>query len=104
LDPLKQGEHEEGSLKAYVLIQTEGVQPIAETIRSLPGVISADDLRGPYDAIALADSLSAGRPIERIIDDIKTVPGVVRALNAPLNRPTAGHFSLTPPRRGDEAA
>lgn len=90
-------------MKAYVLIQTEGIEPIAETIRSLPGVISADDLRGPYDAIALADSFSAGRPIERIIEDIKTVPGVVRALNAPL-KPTAGHFSLTPPRRGDEAA
>ncbi len=91
-------------MKAYVLIQTEGIEPIADTIRSLPGVISADDLRGPYDAIALADSLVVGRPIERIIDDIKTLPGVIRALNAPLNRPRAGHTSLTTPGRGDEAA
>lgn len=92
-------------MKAYVLIQTEGTQPISGAIRSLPGVISADDLRGPYDAIALADSVSADRPIQRIIDDIKSVPGVVRALNAPLSRPTATQRSSLPrARRGDEAA
>jgi len=91
-------------LKAYVLIQTEGAEPISEVIQSLPGVISADDLRGPYDAIALADSVSAERPIERIIDDIKSVPGVIRALNAPLNRRTGTHQSLLPHARGDEAA
>ena len=91
-------------MKAYVLIQTEGAEPISEAIRSLPGVISADDLRGPYDAIALADSVSVERPIERIIDDIKSVPGVIRALNAPLTRPTAARQSSLPQVRGDEAA
>jgi DNA-binding Lrp family transcriptional regulator len=91
-------------LKAYVLIQTEGAEPISEAIRSLPGVISADDLRGPYDAIAMADSVSAERPIERIIDDIRSVPGVIRALTAPLTRRAGARQSSLPATRGDEAA
>lgn len=92
-------------MKAYVLIQTAGAEPISEAIRRIPGVISANDLRGPYDAIALAKSVSAERPVERIIDDIKSVPGVIRALAAPLMRPPAPQSSSLPvARRGDEAA
>jgi hypothetical protein len=71
-------------VKAYVLIQTGDSEPIGEALRLLPGVISADNLRGPYDAIALVNSTSAEHPIDRILDDIKHLPGVARALTAPL--------------------
>jgi hypothetical protein len=83
-------------VKAYVLIQTAGAEPIGEALRLLPGVVSADNLRGPYDAIALVSSASAEHPIGRIIDEINRLPGVVRALMAPLvssaaaQSPTAG--------------
>jgi hypothetical protein len=76
-------------VKAYVLIQTTGAEPIGEALRLLPGVVSADNLRGPYDAIALVSPVSVEHPIGRIIDDIKRLPGVARALMAPLVRPTA---------------
>lgn len=71
-------------MKAYVLIQTGDSEPIGEALRLLPGVISADNLRGPYDAIALVNSTSAEHPIDRILGDIKHLPGVARALTAPL--------------------
>jgi hypothetical protein len=83
-------------VKAYVLIQTAGAEPVGEALRLLPGVVSADNLRGPYDAIALVSSASAEHPISRIIDEIKRLPGVARALMAPLvssaaaQSPTAG--------------
>jgi hypothetical protein len=76
-------------VKAYVLIQTAGAEPIGNALRLLPGVVSADNLRGPYDAIALVSSASAEHPIDRIIDDIKRLPGVARALMAPLVSPAA---------------
>lgn len=72
-------------MQAYVLIQTEANrQPIAETLRSLPGVLTAEDLSGPFDAIALATSDSSRGLMEQVVDEIQRLPGVLRALSAPL--------------------
>jgi hypothetical protein len=72
------------SMHAYVLIQTHSeVGRIAEDLRAVSGVILAEDLRGPFDAIALADSQSSGR-FDGVIAEIREVPGVARALSAPL--------------------
>ncbi len=72
-------------MNAYVLIQTEGNRgPIAETLREMPGVISAEDLTGPFDAIALAGSDSTRTLAEHVVTRIQELPGVIRALTAPL--------------------
>ena len=77
-------------MQAYVLVQTHSdADPIAGALRSVPGVIHAEDLRGPYDAIALAHSDSPGRPLEVVIAEIREVPSVARALSAPLVHPSA---------------
>jgi DNA-binding Lrp family transcriptional regulator len=77
-------------LQAYVLIQTEANRaPIAETIRRLPGVMSAEDLTGPYDAIALARADSSHSLSDQVIGAIERIPGVIRALSAPLIRSLA---------------
>jgi DNA-binding Lrp family transcriptional regulator len=77
-------------LQAYVLIQTETNRaPIAETIRRLPGVMSAEDLTGPYDAIALARADSSRSLSDQVIGAIERIPGVIRALSAPLIRSLA---------------
>jgi hypothetical protein len=73
-------------LQAYVLIQTADGQPIAQAVRAIPGVESAEDLSGPFDAIALAGSDSTSRLIEGIVAEIQGLPGVLRALPAPLIR------------------
>ena len=72
-------------MQAYVLIQTEANrQPIAETLRNLPGVLTAEDLSGPFDAIALAVSDSVRALTEQVVGEIQRLPGVIRALSAPL--------------------
>ena len=72
-------------MKAYVLIQTErNREPIADTLRAIPGVLSAVDLSGPYDAIALARSDSTRSLSDQIVAQIQQLPGVIRALSAPL--------------------
>lgn len=72
-------------MKAYVLIQTQADSaPIAEALRGIPGVISAEDLTGPFDAIALARAGSSRSLTQQIIAQIQSLPGVIRALSAPL--------------------
>jgi hypothetical protein len=72
-------------LKAYVLIQTAAdSEPIAHALRGIRGVVSAEDLSGPFDAIALASSDSASRFMDGVLAEIHRLPGVIRALSAPL--------------------
>jgi DNA-binding Lrp family transcriptional regulator len=71
---------------AYVLIQTESLGiPVADRVRQIPGVESADDIDGPYDAIAVARSDSSTTLMERIVEPIRRLEGVQRALVAPLS-------------------
>ena len=72
-------------MQAYVLIQTEvDERPIAEALRSVPGVLDADDLSGPFDAIALAAADSIRALADQVVAEIQHIPGVIRALSAPL--------------------
>jgi hypothetical protein len=74
-------------MKAYVLVQTDPTNgPIASELMTVPGVLCAEELRGPYDAIALTRSDPSGHPVEKILAEIRRVPGVIRALAAPLVR------------------
>ncbi|HJV05545.1 MAG TPA: Lrp/AsnC ligand binding domain-containing protein [Actinomycetota bacterium] len=84
---------------AYVLIQTESLGvPVAERVREIPGVVSADDINGPYDAIAVARSDSSTALIEGVVEPIRRLDGVQRALVAPLSDGAAERL------RGDRAA
>lgn len=72
-------------MKAYVLIQTTSeTDGIAGELLTVPGVISAEDLRGPYDAIALTSSDHAGHGLEAILDRLRRLPGITRAIVAPV--------------------
>jgi hypothetical protein len=79
-------EDEEGSMTAYVLIQTEALGvPVAHKLRTIPGIVSADNIHGAYDAIAVARSGSTAEVVEDIVEPIRRLPGVTRAIVAPLN-------------------
>jgi AsnC-like helix-turn-helix protein len=71
-------------VKAFVLIQTEtNSEPIAGALRAIPGVECAEDLTGPYDAIAYARSDSTKGLMEQVVDAVRRLPGVIRAISAP---------------------
>jgi hypothetical protein len=77
--------------KAYILIQTQrGRTGVADRLRAIPGVIVAVDVTGPYDVLALAGAASAGNGIDDILDAARDVPGVLRAIAAPLIATDAG--------------
>lgn len=72
-------------MNAYVLIQTNGTdESIAEMVRDIPCVVSAEPLSGPFDAIALTSLGSSTHPIDEVVAAIQGLPGVIRALPAPL--------------------
>ena len=77
---------------AYILIQRDEIRdPLAPTLRAVPGVLTADDVMGPYDAIVLAQHDPAERPVADVADDIQRIPGVTRALVASV---MSSHISL----------
>ena len=72
-------------MTAYVLVQTATQDGrIANLLRRLPGIVFAEDVRGPYDALALVRSDAGGDTFESIVDQIRGLPGVIHALAAPL--------------------
>ncbi len=67
--------------QAYILIQTEvgKATTIAERIRQLPGVITADDVVGPYDVVVRIDG--NGDPgSSPALTGIQQVAGITRTL------------------------
>jgi hypothetical protein len=74
-----------------VLVQTDRhTDGIARRLRDIGGVVFAQDVRGPYDALAVAHPDGDGQTLDGIVDRIRTMPGVIRALAAPVAaRPAA---------------
>ena len=74
-------------MQAFVLIQTKpGNGRVGEALRAMPAVVSADDLTGPYDAIAVAKADSIRDLFDSVVPRIRELPGVIQALPAPLAR------------------
>jgi Lrp/AsnC ligand binding domain len=84
------------AMRAYVLVQTDTPRRhVAERLRTLPGIEFAEDVSGPYDALALARSDPDGDGFEGVLDQIRGLPGVIHALPAPLAAPVAAPVPLT---------
>ena len=72
-------------MQAYVLVQTDARRrDVTDRIRTLPQVVFAEDVSGPYDALALARS--DGHGFDDVLGRIRELPGVIHALAAPLSR------------------
>jgi hypothetical protein len=68
---------------AYVLVQGNHTDHLARSLLDVPGVVFAEDVRGPYDALALARPNGTGETLQEIVEEIRALPGVIRALAAP---------------------
>lgn len=73
-------------VKAYVLIQTEvgKAAVVAEEVRVIPGVDSADDVTGPYDVIVTASSEDVDSLGKLVVARIQGVDGITRTLTCPV--------------------
>lgn len=69
-------------VQAYILIQTEVGKSasVAEAIRGVAGVASAEDVTGPYDVIARVEANTVDELGKLVISRIQDVPGITRTL------------------------
>ena len=74
------------SVGAFVLIQTEvgKAAAVAEQIRGLAGVASADDVTGPYDVIVRVEADTVDELGKLVVANVQAVNGITRTLTCPI--------------------
>jgi DNA-binding Lrp family transcriptional regulator len=78
----------EGSkvVQAYILVQTEvgRAAAVAGQIIELPGVLSAEDVTGPYDVIVRTEAETMDDLGKLIVARIQVIEGITRTLTCPV--------------------
>jgi DNA-binding Lrp family transcriptional regulator len=71
---------------AYILVQTEVGQAaaVAKEIGAVPGVVSAEDVTGPYDVIVRAEADGVDNLGRLVVAKVQGVPGITRTLTCPV--------------------
>jgi DNA-binding Lrp family transcriptional regulator len=74
------------NVTAYVLIQTEvgKAVSVAEQARKINGVLSADDVTGPYDVIVKTEATSLDELGKMVVSQIQAVEGITRTFTCPV--------------------
>lgn len=73
-------------VKAYVLIQTEvgKAVDVADAARDIAGVVSAEDVTGPYDVIVQTEADTMDELGKMVVSKIQLVDGITRTLTCPV--------------------
>lgn len=73
-------------VQAYILVQTEvgKAAAVAGEISALTGVISAEDVTGPYDVIVRAEADTVDELGQLVVARIQGVGGITRTLTCPV--------------------
>jgi DNA-binding Lrp family transcriptional regulator len=73
-------------VQAYILIQTEvgKAAAVAAEISGAHGVISAEDVTGPYDVIVRAEAENVDQLGKLVVANIQNVEGITRTLTCPV--------------------
>lgn len=73
-------------VQAYILIQTEvgKAAEVARQIADIDGVISAEDVTGPYDVIVKAESTNVDDLGKLVVARVQAVEGITRTLTCPV--------------------
>ena len=74
------------SVKAYILIQTEvgRAAEVAGQVNAIPGVVSSEDVTGPYDVIVRAEADNVDNLGRMVVAQVQSVPGITRTLTCPV--------------------
>ena len=74
------------AVHAYVLIQTEvgKAAQVAAEVSGIPGVVSAEDVTGPYDVIVRTEANSVDELGKMVVSKVQMVNGITRTLTCPV--------------------
>ena len=67
---------------AYVLIQAEVGKSaqVAQEIGAIDGIVSAENVTGPYDVIVRAEAGSVDELGQLVVAKVQAVPGIIRTV------------------------
>lgn len=73
-------------VQAYILVQTEvgKAAQVADEVRRISGVESADDVTGPYDVIVRAEAEDVDQLGKLVVARVQAVDGITRTLTCPV--------------------
>ena len=73
-------------VQAYILVQTEvgKAAAVAAEISGITGVISAEDVTGPYDVIVRAEATTSTSSGQLVVAQVQGVGGITRTLTCPV--------------------
>lgn len=73
-------------VNAYILIQTEVgmAAQVAGEIGNMPGVLTAEDVTGPYDVIVRAEAEDVDILGQMVVARVQNVEGITRTLTCPV--------------------
>ena len=74
------------AVRAYILIQTEvgKAASVATEVRSVEGVVGADDVTGPYDVIVRAEAGDLDELGRIVVSRVQMIDGITRTLTCPV--------------------
>ncbi len=74
------------TVAAYVLIQTEvgKAASVARTVSDIDGVVSAEDVTGPYDVIVRATAQTMDELGRMVVGRVQVVDGITRTVTCPV--------------------
>ena len=74
------------AVSAFVLIQTEvgKAASVAEQVAAIDGVVSAEDVTGPYDVIVRAEAASMDDLGKMVVSKVQLIDGITRTLTCPV--------------------
>jgi DNA-binding Lrp family transcriptional regulator len=74
------------AVTAYVLIQTEvgKAANVARQVDGIDGVVSAEDVTGPYDVIVQAEATSVDELGRMVVSQIQLIEGITRTVTCPV--------------------
>jgi len=70
------------AVSAYILIQTEvgKAAQVAAEVGQIEGVVSSEDVTGPYDVIARAESSDVDELGKMVVSRVQMIDGITRTL------------------------
>jgi DNA-binding Lrp family transcriptional regulator len=74
------------AVTAYILIQTEvgKAAQVATQVGAIEGVVSAEDVTGPYDVIARSEAESVDELGQMVVSRVQMIEGITRTLTCPV--------------------
>lgn len=74
------------TVAAYILIQTEvgKAAQVAAEVAAIDGIVSAEDVTGPYDVIARATAATVDELGQMVVSRVQMIPGITRTLTCPV--------------------